>query len=236
MRGVDGQLRRADLLVSAATLETWTKWPSRPAYRAISPRIGYADLTLLGVPDVEPMMKAFAGTRALILDLRGYPNGTAWALAPRLNVKGAKRAAMFLTPLVAGAASSEIWREASRWWQPMPALPPGADLYRGKVFVIIDDRGISQSEHSCLFYEEATDVTFVGPPTAGANGDTTAGLLPGGLRFSFTGQEVRHADGRQLQRVGIQPQVTARPTIKGIAAGRDELLEVATRLAEAAAR
>jgi len=230
--GVDGKPRSAQVPLTAANIKRFLDGPPGPTYRALSPTLGYADLTRLTVPDVEPMLQALAGTRALILDMRGYPKGTAWALAPRLNVKGAVHAAMFLTPLVTAPLFSEISPEASRWLQKMPTLPPGASLYRGKVIVLIDDRAISQAEHSCLFFEAATDVTFIGTPTAGANGDVTTGSLPGGLRFSFTGQEPRHVDGRQLQRVGIQPQVTVRPTLKGIAAGRDEVLEQAIRIAE----
>jgi C-terminal processing protease CtpA/Prc len=52
-------------------------------------------------------------------------------------------------------------------------------------------------------------------------------VLPGNLAVSFTGHDVRHADGRQLQRIGIQPNVRVAPTIKGVAAGRDEVLEAA---------
>ena len=36
-----------------------------------------------------------------------------------------------------------------------------------------------------------------------------------------------HADGRQLQRLGIQPHVRVEPTIAGVRAGRDEVLEAA---------
>ena len=53
----------------------------------------------------------------------------------------------------------------------------------------------------------------------------TSFSIPGGIDIFFTGQEVRHADGRQLQRVGIQPHVLVAPTIAGIRAGRDEVLE-----------
>jgi C-terminal processing protease CtpA/Prc len=49
--------------------------------------------------------------------------------------------------------------------------------------------------------------------------------LPGNIRVRFSGHEVRHADGRQLQRVGIQPDVPVAPTLAGIRAGRDEVLE-----------
>jgi hypothetical protein len=41
----------------------------------------------------------------------------------------------------------------------------------------------------------------------------------------FTGQEVRWIDGRQLQRVGVQPSVKVTPTIAGIRARKDEVLD-----------
>jgi hypothetical protein len=37
--------------------------------------------------------------------------------------------------------------------------------------------------------------------------------------------DVRHADGRQLQRIGLVPDVKVTPTIAGIRAGKDEVLE-----------
>jgi C-terminal processing protease CtpA/Prc len=99
------------------------------------------------------------------------------------------------------------------------------------VFVMIDERAISQSEHTAMFLEAAADVTFVGEPTNGANGDVTQILLPGGLSVQMTGHDVRHPDGRQLQRVGVQPDVPVAPTIAGVRAGRDEVLERTLELA-----
>jgi hypothetical protein len=52
-------------------------------------------------------------------------------------------------------------------------------------------------------------------------------VLPGNLLVSFTGQEVRFADGHQLQRVGVQPHIIVQPSIVGIRAGRDEVVEAA---------
>jgi hypothetical protein len=49
--------------------------------------------------------------------------------------------------------------------------------------------------------------------------------LPRDIVVSFSGHDVRHADGRQLQRVGLVPHIEVRPTIKGIRDGRDEVLE-----------
>jgi len=89
---------------------------------------------------------------------------------------------------------------------------------------LVADHQILQ-EHTALILEQAAGATFIGSPTAGANGDVTNFSLPGGLSVSFTGHDVRHADGRQLQRVGIVPDVPVSPTLRGIREGRDEVLD-----------
>lgn len=40
---------------------------------------------------------------------------------------------------------------------------------------------------------------------------------------------MRHADGRQLQRIGLVPDIPVAPTIQGIREGKDEVLERAMR-------
>jgi C-terminal processing protease CtpA/Prc len=77
------------------------------------------------------------------------------------------------------------------------------------------------------FFETATGTKFVGSPTQGANADVTNLSLPGGIYVHFSGQGVWHADGRQLQRLGLQPDVEAHPTLAGIRAGKDEVLDKA---------
>ena len=51
-------------------------------------------------------------------------------------------------------------------------------------------------------------------------------VLPGSLVVSFSRHYVRPADGRQLQRLGIQPHIESAPTIRGLIEG-DEVLETA---------
>ncbi|MGI8811261.1 MAG: S41 family peptidase [Pyrinomonadaceae bacterium] len=101
-------------------------------------------------------------------------------------------------------------------------------IYTGKVVMLIDENAQSQSEHTALAFEAARpDITFIGTPTAGANGDITNTILPGNIVVTFSGHSVRHADGRQLQRVGIQPTIRVAPTIRGIVEGKDEILDAA---------
>ena len=62
-------------------------------------------------------------------------------------------------------------------------------------------------------------------PTGGGIGALTFVHVPGGLRPSFPRSEGRLADGRVMHRIGVQPDILVRPTIAGIRAGRDEVLE-----------
>jgi len=58
-------------------------------------------------------------------------------------------------------------------------------------------------------------------------GDLLVVSVPGGIYVRFSGQGVWHADGRQLQRLGLQPTVEVRPTLLGIRSGQDEVLQAA---------
>jgi C-terminal processing protease CtpA/Prc len=201
-------------------------------YGVLRSGIGYIDLERLPYAEADAALDAVMSAPAIIFDMRGYPKGTAWTIAPRL-VK---------TPPVRPVVGA-VFRPPFRDAMTLPAGPKDPFFgqftfeqtlsetikprYQGKVVMLIDASAISQAEHTCLLFAAATDVTFIGSPTNGANGDVTNMVLPGNLVVSFTGQEVRFADGRQLQRVGVQPHIIMRPTIAGIRAGRDEVLEAA---------
>ena len=102
--------------------------------------------------------------------------------------------------------------------------------------MLIDERTVSQAEHTGLFLKAANGTTWIGSPTAGANGEITSLAVPGGITVGFTGQSVRHPDGRQLQRVGLAPDVEATPTLRGIREGRDEVLDRALEYLRGAER
>lgn len=191
-----------------------------PPYRILDGNIGYADLRRLERAQVDAMFDALWNTKAIIFDMRGYPRGTAWAIAPRLNTRGAHGLAEFHRPELSGMSSFPL--DISFKQDLPPATKP---LYRNPTVMLVDERTISQAEHTGLFFEAANGTKFIGSQTAGTNGDVTTMMLPGGITVSFTGHDVRHFDGRQLQRIGLVPEVEVKPTIAGIRAGRDEVLE-----------
>jgi C-terminal processing protease CtpA/Prc len=204
------------------------------AYRLLPGNIGYVDLTEISVPQVDEMFEKLKSTRAILLDMRGYPKGTAWSIAPRLAEKTGLAAALFrrrivMAPTGGTAQYHSLWNTHEF----LQAIPPTAKWrYTGRTVMLIDERAISQSEHSGLFYETANSTKFVGSRTAGANGDVTWFPIPGGIRINFSGHDVRHADGRQLQRIGLVPDLEVHPTIAGIRAGVDEVLDRALKYVE----
>lgn len=181
--------------------------------------------------DIEPHPRR----RSPLLDcpsswICAYPRGTAWTIAPRLAPKPAVVTAQFrrnvVTPdLVEGSDLTTMLFE-----QRIPIT--NKPRYEGRTVMLIDERAMSQAEHSGLFYRAANGTVFIGSPTQGVDGGTTSLTVPGGIRIGFSDQEVRWPDGRQLQRVGLTPDIEVRPTIAGIQAGRDEILERAVAFIE----
>ncbi|GEN12010.1 hypothetical protein MFU01_70470 [Myxococcus fulvus] len=198
--------------------------PHEP-FKLLEGNIALVNLSQLGPGEVPEVMQKVQGTRAVVFDLRGYPRGTAGVLAPYLNVKRAKIWSRFEVPVVAG---STLVNGRMALTQELPTAD--VPVYQGRVVALIDESAVSQAEHLGLMLEVTSGVTFVGSPTAGANGNMTYAVLPGGIWMSFTGMDARHADGGQLQRKGLTPHVAVRPTLAGLRAGRDEVLERALRL------
>lgn len=104
------------------------------------------------------------------------------------------------------------------------------DYYKGKVVIIVNEVTQSQAEYTTMAFRKAPRATVIGSTTAGADGNVSEIILPGGIRTMISGIGVYYPDGKETQRVGIVPDIEVKPTIKGISEGRDELLEKAIEI------
>jgi C-terminal processing protease CtpA/Prc len=224
IRDARGELRTVEI-VRDTRWQTVASPPDRnlPVSGVLPSGHGYIDLERLKPGEVDEAMAAGADVGAVIFDMRGYPRGVSLEIASRMAQGG--------RPIVAAQFHIPCWPsasdEASSRFIAQRIEATDKPRYAGKVVMLINEYAQSASEHFCLHFEAAADVTFIGSPTSGANGMMTSVVLPGGMFVTFTGADVRHADGRQLQRVGIQPHIQVEPTLAGIRAGRDEVLEAA---------
>jgi C-terminal processing protease CtpA/Prc len=180
---------------------------------------------------VDEMFEQFKNTKAIIFDGRGYPQGTAAAIAPRLTAENGVKAALIQRPvaMMPDGANAQMASQSSAYSLVQSILLTDKWRYRGKTVMLIDERNQSHAEHTGLFFEAANNTEFVGSHTSGANGSVTNFVVPGGVNIWFTGASVSHADGQQLQRIGLVPDIEVKPTIKGIQNGQDEVLESAVR-------
>jgi C-terminal processing protease CtpA/Prc len=190
--------------------------------------VGYVAFDRLDDSDVDAMFDALKNTRAIIFDDRGYPQSdAAWEIAPRLTDGSALRVALFNTPFVVAPIDSEAgeitvppsYREVYQ----MLGSAAGSKYLKPTV-TLIDEKAISRAEHSALFFR-AAHTRFVGTPTDGADGDVTSLVAPGAVGMFFSGQGVRYPDGKQLQRVGILPDVPVEPTAADVARQSDVVLQ-----------
>lgn len=213
--------RRPDGSTYSATLTRTTTGVQIPApvkaWKILPGNIGYVDLSWLLEGDQAAMLNDLKDTRGLVLDMRGYPKASFATLGAMLNTTGSTSVAQFRVPRVTGGIRGE--------YAYVQNIPPQELRYRNKTVTLIDIRAISAAEHTCLTLEAVNGTTFIGTPTNGANGNVTTFYLPGNIAGTFTGMDVRHADGRQLQRVGIQPDIVVSPTPEGLRAGKDEVLD-----------
>jgi C-terminal processing protease CtpA/Prc len=231
LRAPDGTVREESLPRTRDDVGVWP-WrgpppPERktPVYSVLPSGYGYIDVVRLTSQQLNPALEAVKNTPALVLDIRGRPQDDAAIL---IGDRFAEK------PIIFAKTSVPIWESPHRkeiGSEQHGCSPSQLWRYTGPIVVLTNEMTQSAAEHCCLCYEQAAKgkVTFMGTPTSGANGGVAFTSMPGGITIRFTGTDVRHADGRQLQRIGIQPDIRVEPTIAGIAAGKDEVLDAAIK-------
>lgn len=198
--------------------------------RVLPGDFGYADLDRLNVSEVDQVLEKFKETRGIIFDMRGYPAGnTGFVIAGRLSERNPMVVAKAILPVLLspGGAEGNIAGQQTFTTSLQTISPSSKWKYRGKTVMLIDERAQSFAEETGLMLKSANQTTFIGTRTAGADGNVTNLYVPGGILVQFTGVGVTYPDGRQLQRVGLVPDIEVSQTVAGIRSGRDEVLEAA---------
>ena len=193
-------------------VRSWTK---------LKDNIGYVDFGKLEVSDIDSMFNDFKNTKAIIIDNRSYPRGTVWTLINYLTDKTVTSAKG--TTMIADSPDPSTTTVQSSLWQ-LPVTP--VSKYRGKIIILVNEETQSQAEYSCMVIQAAfKNTTIIGSQTAGADGDVTGIKIPGGIQTAFSGHGIYYPDGRSTQGIGIVPDIKISPTVKGIKAGKDEVLD-----------
>lgn len=199
-----------------------------PAEPPVAPRPA---LRPRGMADIDARMNELAGARGVIFDLRGYPDSNHEVLKHLLTGPDTSDAWMRV-PRIVHPDREQLLGYTEIGWGLVPAEP----RITGRVVFITNARAISYAESVMGFVEGNGLGEIVGSATAGANGNVNRFTLPGDFQVTFTGMRVVKHDGSQHHTIGVLPTVPAEPTIEGLRAGRDELLERAIELIEGGGR
>ena len=195
------------------------------AWRQLPGSVGYVHLGRLTPEQLAALRPQLLATKGLVLDLRTYPpSGLVEQLSTYLQPAGVPYV-RFTAPLLTCPGYSY---EAGAYSTPARAADLPA-LYAGQVVVLVNEKTQSYAELSAMLLQAIPGAVVFGSETAGADGNIVSVPFPGGLLTYYSGIGVYYADGRETQRVGIVPTRQIQPTVAGIKAGRDEVLDQALR-------
>jgi hypothetical protein len=182
------------------------------------PGVLYVDLRRITDVDLEKLLPRLAAARGLVFDLRGASD-VSTVLLSHLAQRTA-RSANWQIPVVMLPDHRDV-----KWMSTFWTIDPKAPHFGGKVAFLADGRSLHYSETLLEMLASYHWAEIVGEPSGGDDGSLDQGLLPGGWKVSWSGQRTLRQDGSPFHGVGIPPTVPAHRTLRGIAAGRDEVVE-----------
>ena len=248
VQGSDGKIRDSNLPTLKEFNGDW--WSddytlsifsqhTKPSFKLLTKDIGYADLTSrLGPKDVDSMFNLFKNTKAIILDDRGYPHfyGDFRRIQKNKNAILAKYTFSFADrPNIEEIGTSQknfketctVDQNDNKDWNRNNMN--GEWVYPGKIVILINEAPQSSGEDIALKWKTSANAILIGSPTSGTNGNMGSFVIPGNITLWLSVNYASNPDGKRTQRVGVQPDIYVRPTIKGIQAGKDEVLERAVK-------
>jgi len=194
--------------------------------------IGYVYFSNLNSRNLHSVMRSLLHTRAIIFDMRNYPeNGAGIYRVPDYLLSQPAIYARNTYPdfSLPGRFNYIIANEGTNYSRVGGSrLSPDVELpYQGKIILLVDSRTQSAAEWACMTLLTAKNVTVIGNQTAGTDGNVTRTILPGGYKIAFSGLGIYFPNGAETQRAGIPIDIHVTYRISDIINGRDPLLEKA---------
>lgn len=179
-------------------------------------RIGYVRFNLFAAPVLEKFCAALRSMKdapGLVLDLRGNRGGLlglVYGLGGLLETR---------------PVSFGVMRTRAGWHD--LGIVPQKNAFRGRLVVLIDAETQSAAEIFAGGVQASGRALVVGQRSAGATLPSAAKELPTGAILQYAFADFVGGDGRLIEGVGIEPNLSVRLTRRRLLAGRDPQLEAA---------
>jgi Peptidase family S41 len=197
--------------------------PQDSSYKIIEGNIGYLFPGRYHDRQLPSIQKAFENTKGMIIDMRTYPS----EFMPFTFGAYIKPAP---SPFVKFTVGDVNYPGLFRYGQPLSNAETNPTYYKGPIVELVNSLTQSQAEYTTMAFQTAPDITVIGSTTAGADGNVSGIYLPGGIFTMISGIGVFYPDGTKTQRTGIKIDKIVKPTVEGIRAGKDELMEEAINI------
>jgi C-terminal processing protease CtpA/Prc len=192
-------------------------------FKLLDNNIGYVNMGVIKVRHIPDMIETLKSTKAIVFDMRNYPNGTYEEISKFLNAHEEKFA-IYTYP-------DFSYPGRFKWTEGTNCGSENKDHYKGKVIVLLNEDSMSQAEWTAMSFQTAGNTTIIGSQTGGADGNVTE-LDFKEFHTRYSGIGVYYPDKRETQRIGIVPDIEIKPTIEGIQQGKDEVLDRAIQFIE----
>ena len=230
--GVCDTLRVATIPYSSASSIYDPAQLAQPPFRLLADSVGYIYAGTFSREHLAEVVQTLPRTRALIIDLRTYPQNMDIALTSLIGQS------LRTEPVVAWQMVHPTLALPGLFFRQEQLLYNGfeegaarcTEPYKGRVILLVNESTQSNPEFQAMAFQSCPQTLTIGSPTSGANGSIVWIPLPGQMT-SFSGIGVLYPDGTQTQTVGVRLDVEVLPTAEGLQAGRDEVLERALSLA-----
>ncbi len=219
-----GQLKKKEIYLKNRDYIYYYKYKkdTTKCYKFINKDIGYVSLKSIKDKDINEIKKEFKNTKGIIIDIRNYPSHFVPFLLGSYFILNNTPFVKFTNGNTANPGEFNFI--------PSIEISKSREPYLGQLIVIVNEETQSQAEYTAMAFRAGANTIIIGSQTAGADGNVSDIVLPGGLRTTISGIGVYYPDGGETQRVGIIPDIEVRPTIRGIREDRDELLEKAIEI------
>ncbi len=193
--------------------------------------IAYIFASNITKKNIDSVMLPLMKTKAIILDLRNYPN----------TLPSYKMADYFLSEPSFYSKQTRndfrypglfIYENTNAGSSVEMVGKTNSNSYKGKLILLVDYRTQSLPEFICLILKSYKNTFVVGSQTSGTDGNVTRMIFPGGYKIMFSGYGIYDVNGNETQRVGIPIDIPIKIKIENVQKKQDITLNKAIDFAK----
>lgn len=231
--GILGRTKVEGYSTQVAQAQLKEKWVYNNAleYGVFANNIGYINIISFGnnintyYKAMDVILNKLKDTRGIVVELRSNGGGEDRVAQYIANRFATETNHSFSARLRNGAGYQDFGEPIVFYTQ-----PEGSYQYTKPVILLTNLNVFSSGETFVLAMLQNKNVRHIGTITGGALSDAVTRDLPNGWSYRMPIADVRDAQGRNLEGIGIQPAVVVQQTKEDLQQGRDKIVEKALEL------